>query len=74
MTDVVVGYRSVMVYVDPLADGADEVERRLREIASAVTPGDAVPGPLVDVPVCYAASMGPISATSRRSASAPSTR
>ena len=59
MTDVVVGYRSVMIYVDPLAAGADEVERRLQEIASAVTPGDAIPGPLVDVPVCYDGEYGP---------------
>ena len=34
-TDVVVGYRSVMVYVDPLSEDATSVERRLQEIAIA---------------------------------------
>ncbi len=29
VTDVVVGYRSVMVYVDPLADGAETIAGRL---------------------------------------------
>ena len=29
VSDTVVGYRSVMVYVDPLADGASGVERKM---------------------------------------------
>lgn len=58
-TDVVVGYRSVMVYVDPLADDATTVERRLQEIAAAAEGGDDRPGPLVDVPVCYDGPYGP---------------
>ena len=59
VTDVVVGYRSVMVYVDPLAEDAAGVERRLREIA-AETAGDAASaGALVDVPVCYDGEYGP---------------
>lgn len=59
ITDVVVGYRSVMVYVDPLAEQPAQVERRLHAIASA-TPGDeSKTGALVDVPVCYGAVYGP---------------
>jgi KipI family sensor histidine kinase inhibitor len=58
-TDVVVGYRSVMVYVDPLADDAPSVERRLQEIAAATEAGEDVPGPLVEVPVCYDGPHGP---------------
>jgi inhibitor of KinA len=58
-TDVVVGYRSVMVYVDPLSDDATGVERRLQEIAIATEAGDDAPGPLVEVPVCYDGPHGP---------------
>lgn len=58
-TDVVVGYRSVMVYVDPLADDAATVERRLHEIAAAAEAGDVRSGPLVEVPVCYDGPHGP---------------
>jgi inhibitor of KinA len=57
VTDIVVGYRSVMVYVDPLATG--DIEGRLREIASARPSGELEPGPLVDVPVCYDGRFGP---------------
>jgi inhibitor of KinA len=59
VTDVVVGYRSVMVYIDPLAAAAGEVEGRLREIAAAEPDGATAPGPLVDVPVCYDGPYGP---------------
>lgn len=59
VTDVVVGYRSVMVYVDPLAPGAGNVEGRLREIAALPPETDAVAGPLVEVPVCYDGAYGP---------------
>jgi inhibitor of KinA len=59
VTDVVVGYRSVMVYVDPLAESASTVERRLHEIASD-PPGDtAAPSASVEVPVCYDGPFGP---------------
>lgn len=59
VTDIVVGYRSVMVYVDPLTDEAAAMERRLREIAEG-TPADAsAVGPLVEVPVCYDGPFGP---------------
>ena len=59
VTDVVVGYRSVMVYVDPLADGAEGIEGRLHEIAAAPPGSDGVTGPLVDVAVCYDVPYGP---------------
>jgi inhibitor of KinA len=59
VTDVVVGYRSVMVYVDPLADGASAVERRLHEIAADPPGSDAAPGAFLEVPVCYDGPYGP---------------
>jgi len=59
ITDVVVGYRSVMVYVDPLSDRAGTVERTLREIAATLPAQAAVSGPLVEVPVCYDGPYGP---------------
>ena len=59
VTDVVVGYRSVMVYIDPLSDAAGAVEARLREIAAAGTPEVAAEGALVEVPVCYDGPHGP---------------
>jgi inhibitor of KinA len=58
-TDVVVGYRSVMVYVDPLSEQAETVERTLHQIAAAPADTDAVTGPLVEVPVCYDGPYGP---------------
>jgi inhibitor of KinA len=67
VTDVVVGYRSVMVYVDPLAPGeshtpgtmGERIERRLHEIAAAPYEEEGAPGALVSVPVCYDGSYGP---------------
>jgi inhibitor of KinA len=59
ITDVVVGYRSVMVYFDPLSNGADAIERRLQEIATAPADSGGVIGPLVEVPVCYDGPYGP---------------
>jgi inhibitor of KinA len=59
VTDVVVGYRSVMVYVDPLAADAGVMPARLDEIARAAPSDDAAPGALVDVPVCYDPPYGP---------------
>jgi len=57
VTDVVVGYRSVMVYVDPFA--AAPVEARLHEIAAAASPEEGDTGALVIVPACYDGSYGP---------------
>jgi inhibitor of KinA len=59
VTDVVVGYRSVMVYVDPLAAAAGAIEGRLHAIAATTPDGAVAPGPLVDVPVCYDGPYGP---------------
>jgi inhibitor of KinA len=59
ITDIVVGYRSVMVYVDPLDPAAAAVERRLREIVAETPEDAAVTGPLVEVPVCYDGPFGP---------------
>jgi KipI family sensor histidine kinase inhibitor len=61
VTDVVVGYRSVMVYVDPLSPGGSDerLESRLREIAAAQSVDQGASGPLVSVPVCYDGPYGP---------------
>lgn len=58
-TDLVVGYRSVMVYVDPLADHGTGVRRRLEEIAASPPAGVEESGALIDVPVCYDGAHGP---------------
>ena len=59
VTDVVVGYRSVMVYCDPLAPGADGMQSRLERIAGERPSRDASHGRLVDVPICYGGEYGP---------------
>jgi len=59
VTDVVVGYRSVMVYIDPLSGAAAGVEGRLHEIASTGSSDESVPGAVVGVPVCYDGPNGP---------------
>ena len=59
VTDVVVGYRSVMVYVDPLADGAAAAAATLEAIAVAPPPSAGEHGVMVDVPVCYDDAYGP---------------
>ena len=58
-TDVVVGYRSVMVYIDPLSERAAGIERRLEDIATAPSAAGDMTGALVDVPVCYGGPYGP---------------
>jgi inhibitor of KinA len=57
--DVVVGYRTVMVYVDPMADGADTTERRLRSIIAEPAADTVAEGASVEVPVCYGGTFGP---------------
>jgi inhibitor of KinA len=59
VADIVVGYRTVMVYVDPLADGASGVERRLQDIAAEPPGDDAAPGAFLEIPVCYDGLYGP---------------
>jgi len=59
VSDVVVGYRSVMVYVDPLSSRAAAVEAALLELANAMPESTAEAGSFVEVPVCYDGAYGP---------------
>jgi inhibitor of KinA len=59
VVDVVVGYRTVMVYVDPLAEGADAAEETLASIAASAGDTEDATGTVVDVPVCYDDPYGP---------------
>jgi KipI family sensor histidine kinase inhibitor len=59
VTDVVVGYRSVMVFVDPLADAAASVPGALERIAAQPVASAATSGARIDVPVCYDPPYGP---------------
>jgi inhibitor of KinA len=59
IVDVVVGYRSVMVYIDPLAEGADAVPAAIEAIAAAPPLLTSPAGAIVDVPVCYDEPYGP---------------
>lgn len=59
VSDVVVGYRSVMVFVDPLAATAAEVPAVLERIARDPGPGAAAAGERIDLPVCYEPPYGP---------------
>jgi inhibitor of KinA len=57
--DIVVAYRTVTVFIDPLAEGAALMEAALHRIA-AETPADRdVAGAQVEVPVCYDQACGP---------------
>lgn len=59
VTDVVVGYRSVMAFVDPLDPRGADIESRLQTIAAAPATGADAGGGIVEVPVCYGGSYGP---------------
>lgn len=59
VTDVVVGYRTVMVYADPLAPGAHGVRAALERIANERPKRGVSRGRLVDVPICYGGEYGP---------------
>src|SRR5829696_1715137 len=56
-TDIVVGYRSVMVYVDPLSDPG--IGRRIEELAGSAATIPAAAAATVVVPVCYDGGYGP---------------
>ena len=58
-TDIVVGYRSVMVYVDPLSESGSSGGRRIEAIAASAPPIPAEAAALVEVPVCYDGPYGP---------------
>ena len=57
--DVVVGYRSVMVHVDPMAEGAAATEGRLHAIVAEPSDGAVAHGASIEVPACYDAAFGP---------------
>jgi KipI family sensor histidine kinase inhibitor len=57
--DIVVGYRSVMVYIDPLAEGAETAAATLERVAAAPPAAADTAGAVVDVPVCYDEPYGP---------------
>ncbi len=59
LTDVVVGYRTVMVYADPLAPDAARVPALLERLASSAPARAHDRGSLVEVPVCYDGPFGP---------------
>jgi KipI family sensor histidine kinase inhibitor len=57
--DVVTGYRSVAVYVDPLSADGDTFRERLRQLVVRTTSADATHEAVVTVPVCYGGEYGP---------------
>jgi|SRR6185437_10217084 len=59
VSDVVIGYRSVMVYVDPLSDDRLATRSRLDEIVAKPSQRKRALGGNVDVPVCYGGAYGP---------------
>jgi inhibitor of KinA len=59
LSDVVVGYRTVMVYADPLAPGAARVQGLLETLAAAAPVRARPAGDLVEIPVCYDGPFGP---------------
>jgi inhibitor of KinA len=59
VADVVVGYRSVMAYFDPLDPRATDLESRLQNIATSPYDGVEATASRVEVPVCYGGDFGP---------------
>ena len=57
--DVVTGYRSVAVYVDPLKADGDALREKLRQLVTRTTSSDATREDVVTVPVCYGGEYGP---------------
>ena len=57
--DVVTGYRSVAVHVDPLRADAAGLEAALARVASEASAGPAEAAAVVRVPVCYGGELGP---------------
>ncbi len=57
--DIVTGYRSVAVYVDPLASGSGELGQALAALAARTPPADTSHEALITVPVCYGGEFGP---------------
>jgi inhibitor of KinA len=60
VTDVVIGYRTVMVYVRPLHDAAPVVVPALERIIAEDHPIEATDNPVtITIPVCYGGQFGP---------------
>ena len=60
VTDVVIGYRTVMVYVRPLAESAADVVSTLERVLAEDRPIQATDNPVtVTIPVCYGGPFGP---------------
>jgi len=59
VTDIVVGYRTVMAYFDPLDAGTTNLETCLQEIAAAPPAAAEIRSASVEVPVCYDGIYGP---------------
>ena len=57
--DVVVGYCSVTVYLNPLQVDAAWLESEIGASAEILDAETAAEGALIDVPVCYGGDMGP---------------
>ena len=57
--DVVTAYRSVAVYVDPLAADAERVRADLDHLVKATSAADTADEVVVTVPVCYGGEFGP---------------
>lgn len=58
-TDLVVGYRTVMVYVDPVDPRSNGVESQLHAVLASTAGAGVEQGPLKNVPVCYGGNLGP---------------
>jgi len=59
VTDIVVGYRSVMVYVDPLRAERASIRQVLEDLAAHRPARTISRVRLIDVPVCYGGVYGP---------------
>ena len=59
LRDIVVGYCSVTVYFNPLSIDAAWLESVIAETATGVLDDEPSAGPLLEVPVCYGADLGP---------------
>jgi inhibitor of KinA len=57
--DVVTAYRSVAVYLDPLAAGHDRVRADLEALVRRTKADDSEDQAIVTVPVCYGGEYGP---------------
>lgn len=59
LRDVVVGYASVTIYFDPLAEDVPALEAELRELDEAPQAEETPDGQLIEVPVAYGGVDGP---------------